>query len=247
MDKAVYISMSGASNMMKAQTIHANNLANTNTYGFRADFAQARSMGVYYGDGHPTRAYALTENPATDYNYGTLIATGRELDLAIEGPGLLAVQAPDGTEAYTRAISLMLDGNGILRTGTGLPVLGNGGPIAIPEQEKIEVAQDGTITVLIKGQGPDTLADVDRLRLVNPDVGQLEKSEDGLLRLRDGGNAPVDAAVQVISGFVESSNVNTVSEFVNVLSLSRQYEMQVKLMKTTEQNSEASARLLQLS
>lgn len=246
MDKALYIAMTGAKHNMQAQTVHANNLANANTHGFRADFAQARSMPVYYGAGLPSRAYALTENPATDMRPGSLQSTGRDLDVAIDGEGFLAVQAADGSEAYTRAASLSIDSAGILRTGSGLPVLGNGGPIALPEFEKVEIAIDGTITAVIKGQGPEVLAEIDRLKLVNPDVQQLEKSEQGLLRLRDGGTAAADANMRVVSGFLETSNVNPIHEFTSVLSLARQYEMQVKLMKTVEENSEASARLLQL-
>ena len=247
MDKALYIAMTGAKHNMLAQTNHANNLANANTHGFRADFAQARSQPVYYGEGHPTRAYALTERPATDFSLGPLVHTGRELDVAIEGDGFIAVQAPDGGEAYTRAGSLRIDSAGILRTGNGLPVLGNGGPIALPAQEKVEIAIDGTITVLLKGQGPDVLVQADRLRFVNPDIANLEKSEDGLLRLRDGGDAPVAEDVQVIAGFLEGSNVNAIHEFTSILSLSRQYETQVKLMQTAKENSESSARLLQVS
>ena len=247
MDKALYIAMTGAKHNMQAQTSHANNLANANTHGFRADFAQARSMPVYYGDGHPTRAYALTERPATDFSAGAMIQTGNELDVAVEGQGFIAVQAADGSEAYTRAGNLNIDSVGILRTGNGLPVLGNGGPIAVPAQQKIEIAIDGTLSVLVKGQGPEVLAEVDRLRLVNPDLADLEKSEDGLLRLREGGEAAPDAEVSVLSGFLESSNVNPIHEFTNMLGLSRQYETQVKLMQTVKENSEASARLLQVS
>ncbi|MEJ2416789.1 MAG: flagellar basal body rod protein FlgF [Exilibacterium sp.] len=247
MDKALYIAMTGAKHNMRAQAIHSNNLANANTDGFLADFARARSQAVYYGDGQPTRAYALTENPGTHFAPGALLHTGRDLDIAIKGDGFLAVQTADGGEAYTRAASLSIDSAGILRTGKGLPVLGNDGPIAIPAQEKIEIASDGSITARIKGEGPETLAQVDRIRFVKPDLSQLEKSADGLLRMRDASRAPVDANVRVVSGFLASSNVNPIDEFTNVLSLARQYEMQVKLMKAAEENSQASARLLQTS
>ncbi len=245
MDKALYISMTGAKHNMLAQTVHSNNLANANTTGFRADFAQARSMAVYYGDGHPSRAYALTENPASDFSQGALVQTGRDLDFAIEGDGFVAVQAGDGTEAYTRSASLQLTAQGQLLTGNGLPVLGQGGPVFIPPNSKVDIGVDGSITT--KGAGPLDLAQPDRIRLVNPDLSQLEKGEDGLFRLKDGSEAPVDQAIRLQSGFVESSNVNAISEFTDVLSLSRQYELSVKMMKTVEGNSESSARLLQSS
>lgn len=247
MDKALYIAMTGAKNNMLAQAKHANNLANLNTTGFKADFAQARAMPVYYGEGQPTRAYSLTETPATDFTVGTMINTGNELDVAINGTGFIAVQAPDGSEAYTRSGSLSIDANGMLRTSGGLPVLGNGGPISFPPLQKLEIGSDGTLSIVAQGQGPEAMVEIDRIRLVDPDPKNMTKSEDGLFRQRDGLNAPIAANVRVIGGFLEGSNVNAVSEFTDILSLSRQYEMQVKFMKTVEENSTSAARLLQMS
>ena len=248
MDKALYVAMTGAKHNMRAQTAHANNLANINTTGFKADFAQARSMPVYYGDGQPTRAYALAESPATDFSQGALIDTGRELDVAIKGEGFIAVQSPDGSEAYTRAGSLYVDSVGILRTGNNLPVLGNGGPVAIPAAEKIELAVDGSITVIPLGQGVDAPVVVDRIRLVNPPLDRVKRGSDGLLRaFNPEQDVPADGAVRLISGFVEGSNVNAVNELTSVLSLARQYEMQVKIMKNVKENSETSASLLRVS
>lgn len=247
MDKALYIAMTGARHNMLAQTNHANNLANINTTGFRADFAQARSMPVYYGEGNPTRAYALTESPGSDFSHGALSTTGRDLDMAISGDGFIAVLAPDGTEAYTRAGNMVVDANGFLRTGNGLPVMGNAGPIALPPLEKLEIGADGTLSAVVQGQGPEAMVELDRIRLVNPDVQGLEKSLDGLFRQRNGEVAPPAAEVRLISGALESSNVNAVSAFTEILSLSRQYEMQIKLMKDAEQNSEASSQLLRIS
>ncbi len=246
MDKALYVAMTGAKHNMLAQAVHSNNLANINTTGFKADFAQARSMGVYYGDGHPTRAYALAEMPATNFAEGSMIRTGRDLDIAVDGEGFIAVQAPDGQEAYTRAGSLYVDSLGMLRTGNGLPVIGNGGPVAIPESEKIDIAIDGTISIIPLGQNKDAIVQVDRIKLVNLPVETLVKSEDGLIRQRvpDGEVAP-DARVRVASGSLESSNVNAVNELTSILELARQYEMQVKIMQNAKENSESSARLLQ--
>ncbi len=247
MDKALYIAMTGAKNNMLAQGVHANNLANVATNGFRSDFAQARAMPVYYGEGYPTRAYALTERPAIDFQQGPMIETGRDLDVAVKGEGWIAVQAPDGSEAYTRTGSLYVDSLGMLRTGNGLPVLGNGGPVAIPESEKIEIGTDGTITIRAAGQGPQTLASVDRIKLVRPDESALHKSEDGLIRHLNGEPGVPDADVKLVSGFLESSNVNVVDEMTDMLSLTRQYEMQVKLLQKVEQNSESASRLMRLS
>lgn len=247
MDRALYVAMTSAKNTMMAQTIHSNNLANVNTQGFKADFAQARATGVYYGDGFPTRSFSQTENPATDFTPGPLISTGRDFDVAVENNGFITVQAPDGSEAYTRNGSLFVDTFGVLRTGENLPVIGNGGPIALPDYQKAEIGSDGSISVVVKGEGPETMAAIDRMKLVNPDVTQLVKSEDGLYRLKDNSVAEEDVNVRVSSGFLESSNVNAVNELTNILSLSRQYEMSVKLMQTIDQTSESSSKLLQIS
>ncbi len=247
MDRGLYIAMTGAKNNMLAQTNHANNMANLGTTGFRADFEQSRSMGVYYGDGQPTRAYALTESPRADFSHGALQQTGNPMDIALQGDGFIAVQAPDGSEAYTRAGNLTIDASGTLRTANGLAVLGNSGPISLPPMEKMEVGSDGTISIIALGQGAETMVDTNRIKLVNPDVKNLKKGEDGLFRQRDGLTAEPDASVRVVSGMVEASNVNAVNEFTQILSLSRQYEMQVKLMKTMEDNSAASAQLMQMS
>lgn len=247
MDKALFIAMTGAKHNMLAQANRANNLANISTTGFRADFEQSRSMGVYYGDGQPTRAYAMTESPRADFTPGAMIATNNPLDIAIQGDGFIAVQAPDGTEAYTRAGNMAVDATGMLRTANGLPVLGAAGPINIPENEKVQVGADGIISVIGQGQGPEAMVQVAQIKLVNPDIQNLEKGDDGLFRQRDGEIALPAVEVSVRSGMLESSNVNAIEEFTQILSLARQYEMQVKVMKSAEENSAASAQLLQMS
>lgn len=248
MDKALYVAMTGAKHNMLAQVARSNNLANISTTGFKAEYSQARSMPVYYGAGQPTRAYALTENQGSNFKHGAMIETGRDLDIAIERDGFIAVQALDGQEAYTRAGSFHIDALGVLRNGSGLPVMGNGGPIAVPVAEKVDIAIDGSITIVPLGAKANETAVVDRIRLVNPDTSQLQKGEDGLFRPKDPETeVEADASVRVISGFIEGSNVNAVEELVGILSLSRQYEMQVKIMQTVQQNSESSARLLQNS
>ncbi|KAA0696010.1 flagellar basal-body rod protein FlgF [Halopseudomonas laoshanensis] len=246
MDKSLFISMSGASQNMLAQRAHANNLANVSTTGFRRDFEQARSMPVY-GESLPTRAYAMTERPGTDMSSGSLQETGRDMDLAVEGDGWIAVQAPDGTEAYTRAGSLNIDAFGLLRTSSGLPVLGNAGPIALPPADKVEIGQDGTITIRALGEAPNVLADVDRIKLVNPDPATLRKGEDGLMRVEGALEQPADGAVRVATGFLEGSNVNAVEEMTAMLSLARQFELHIKMMRTAEENSSTTNRLLQMS
>lgn len=248
MDKALYVAMTGAKHNMLSQTQHANNLANANTHGFKADFAQARAMPVYYGHGLPTRVYSLAERPATDFQQGVLEKTGRDLDVAIEGEGFIAVQDQQGNEAYSRAGSLYIDALGLLKTGNHLPVMGNDGPIAVPPAERVQIGVDGSISVIPEGEGPQAPVLIDRIKLVNPPLQEMTKTDDGLFRpLNMQEEPPADAGVKLISGFLEGSNVNTVHELTSMLSLARQYEMQVKIMSSSKEMSESSARLLQMN
>jgi flagellar basal-body rod protein FlgF len=166
--------------------------------------------------------------------------------MAISGEGYFAVQAPDGSEAYTRAGDLELTVFGELVTGSGLPVLGNNGPVVLPPFESVEFGEDGTVSVRELGQGAEVLAVIDRIKLVNPEPQALIKGADGLLRRRDGEESVAEANIQMVSGFLESSNVNVVDSMVEMMSLARSYEMNVKLIQTVQQNSETSARLLQI-
>lgn len=245
MDKALYIAMTGAKNNMMAQTARANNLANANTTGFKADYEQARAMPVF-GSHHPSRVYAMSERPATDMSQSALIETGRNLDLAVKGDGWLAVQSNFGDEAYTRSGDLVIDANGVLRTGKGLPVMGEGGPIVIPPAEHVEVGVDGTITIQPRGAAPNELAQIERIKLVNPDKQELEKGLDGLMRQRNGEDAEADGLIRVESGFLESSNVNAAAELTNILALTRQYEMQTKMMKKADEMSAAAASVMRM-
>jgi flagellar basal-body rod protein FlgF len=246
MDKALYVAMTGAIQNTRGTAIHANNLANVTTTGFRSDYAQARAMPVF-GDGYASRVYSLQENPGSNFASGNLIQTGRDLDVAINGDGWIAVQAADGSEAYSRAGELVVDSVGVLRSGNGLPIMGQGGPIALPPFESITIAQDGTISIQGLGEEPNSVAQVDRIKLVKPEGAELQKGNDGLMRLRNGLAAPADASVSISTGFVEGSNVNAVGALTELIGLSRQFEIQIKLMKTVEENSESTARLLQVS
>lgn len=245
MDRLLYVAMSGAKQTMLAQAVNTNNLANASTSGFRADLATFHSLPVY-GPGQQSRVYAVTEQPGIDASEGTLVTTGRELDVAVKGQGWIAVQAPDGSEAYTRAGDLRVSATGQITNGSGLPILGNGGPIAVPAFEKLEIGADGTISIRPVGQAAATLAIVDRIKLVKPAVEQLYKGDDGLMRLKDNQTLAPDASLQVVSGVLESSNVNAVESMVNMIDLSRQFEMQIKMMKTADDIDNAASQIMRL-
>ena len=246
MDKMIYLSMTSASNAMLGQAAIASNLAHTNVPGFKADFEQFRSMPVF-GDGLPSRAYALQERPGVDLSHGLIRQTGNDLDVAVNGAGWFAVQTEDGGEAYTRRGDLQINNLGLLENGDGQLLLGNGGPIAVPPSDKLEIAVDGTISMRPAGQDERTIATIDRLKLVNPDVTQLYKGQDGLFRLRDGSRAAVDASVRVSAGSLEMSNVNMVGAMVDMIELARRFEMDIKAMEAAKQNDESGTKILQMS
>ncbi len=245
MDEMIYIAMTGAKQTEYAQAINSNNLANVSTTGFRADLHAFSSVPVE-GPGVETRVNAVVDSYGTDFSNGPVATTGRDLDIAIQGDGFIAVQAPDGTEAYTRRGDLRESAGGLLTTGSGHLVMGDGGPVAIPPSSKITIGGDGTISIQPLGQGPETLSQLDRLKLVNPDPAQLVKGEDGLFRLNDESVAEADANVRVLSGSLEQSNVNVAKTLVNMIELARQYEMQVNVIKSSEENADQAAQIMRL-
>ena len=245
MDRMLYVAMTGAAETLRAQTVNNHNLANVSTTGFRADLAAFQSRAVD-GTGFASRVYATNGTVGWDDTSGALLSTGRDLDVAISGKGWIAVQGPDGKEAYTRAGNLQVDANGQLMTATGLPVLGDGGPINIPPYTSIFFARDGSISIVAQGQTPDTTSTVGRIKLVNPANDQIARGDDGLFRMKNGGVADSDAAVQLGSGVLESSNVNTADAMVNMIELARQFEMQVKAIRTAEENANAATQLMRI-
>lgn len=247
MDRSLYIAMSGAKQTLLAQTTNANNLANAQTTGFKADLEQFRSQPVY-GAGYPTRVYAMTERPGTDLSHGAMQTTGRDLDVAIDGNGFIAVQGEDGKEAYSRTGDLRVTPDGFLKTGSGLPVLGKGGPIFIPPADNLTIGDDGTISIIPLGVGNvTTLMEIDRIKLVNPQLTNLEKLNDGLLHTKDGKPMIADANVKLSVGVLEGSNVNSLNALVDMIELARNFELQTKVMKNVDENSAASAKLIQMA
>ncbi len=243
MDRALYVGMTGASQILQAQAVVAQNLANVSTNGFRGD-EYAFTAAPVDGPGFPTRINAVAQSSGFSTETGAVTQTGAPLDVSVRGDGWLAVQAKDGTEAYTRAGDLHLTPDGSLVTATGLPVLSDGGPISIPPADTVSIGTDGTITVVPQGVGAKGAGPVARLKLVNPPAAQLVKGADGLVRLKNGTTAPADAAVLVQSGSLESSNVNAPRAMVEMIELSRLFDMQTKLMSATDQNEQSSQKLL---
>ncbi|WP_281647142.1 flagellar basal body rod protein FlgF [Parendozoicomonas sp. Alg238-R29] len=243
MDKSLYVGLSGASRTMKAQLVHANNLANMSTTGFRADFVISDHVDLG-GDGLSSRVMTVPKGVGSRMTAGAVDHTGRSLDVAIAGEGWLSVEDREGNEAYTRAGDLLVSAEGDLKNGAGHIVLGVGGAINVPAYRKILVGNDGTLSVVPAGGGANQLVQVGQLKLVNPPSGEISKGEDGLFRRLDGEEADQDETVQLRPEYLESSNVRAVEEMVDFMNLTRQYEMQLKTMQSTEQMAASGDRMI---
>jgi flagellar basal-body rod protein FlgF len=239
MDRMVYLSMAGAKATMQRQDTLANNLANVSTNGFRAELQAFRAVPVR-GDGASTRVYALESTVGYNADAGTMQATGRAMDVAMKGNAWLGVQALDGTEAYTRAGSLDLSSDGTLVTRSGLPVMGEGGPIVVPPNSEVSIGGDGLVTAR---NAAGRTSPVGKLKLVTPEA-KLSRGEDGLFRSADGADLPADANARVQDGALEGSNVSPVETMVAMIAAARQFESQMKMLQTADQNEQSSTKLL---
>jgi flagellar basal-body rod protein FlgF len=243
MDKSLYVSMSGASQSLRAQAANNHNLANVSTTGFKADLSAFQSRAVT-GPGYASRVYATDDTIGWDSSSGPQQATGNPLDVAVNGSGYIAVQDVTGSEAYTRAGDLHVDPNGQLLTATGLQVIGDNGPMSVPPYNSISVGKDGSISIVPKGQTAQTNSIVGRIKLVNPPTDQLTRGADGLFHSTSTDPVEADAATTVTPGTLESSNVNIANAMVNMIQLARQFDMQIKSLHTADENAQSATKLL---
>jgi flagellar basal-body rod protein FlgF len=241
MDRLIYTSMTGAKHLFNRQAVLANNLANASTTGFRADLVAQRAVPTQ-GGAPGARIFSLETTTGSDFTPGPMLATGRALDVAVQGSGWIAVQGLDGNEAYTRAGNLQLNVDGTLTLPNGLPVMGDGAPITVPADAKLQIAADGTISA--KTANSPTVNQVGRIKLVNPEANQMVKGLDGLFRTRNGEPADTDPNVRLADGTLEGSNVNVVEAMVGMIAAARQFEMQMKMLAIAEQNEQKAGSLL---
>lgn len=246
MDRMIYTAMTGAKHILEQQATTSHNLANATSNGFKSQVDSFRAVPVV-GKGMPTRTFVVDSTVGSDFNSGAIQATNRDLDVAVQGKGWLVVQRADGSEGYTRNGSLKISENGLLQNAAGLTVMGDGGPISIPPDVSISIGKDGTVSSVTNNTLPGPSNAIGRLKLVNPPEANLIRASDGLFVNKDGAPSPADAQVSVINGALESSNVNVVDAMVTMIGLARQFEMQMKLISTAENNANKASQLLNLN
>jgi len=247
MDKLIYTAASGMKGHMAAQAAIANNIANISTIGFRADRTVFDRLDVS-GPGFDTRQPVSEEVIDADRKAGTVSQTGRPLDVAVLGDAWLAVQASDGTEAYTRRGDLQVTNSGVLQTGDGFPVIGQSGPITLPPAQKISVGADGSISIVPPGAAPGAPPQViDRIKLASPVGSDTVKGLDNLLHVRGGGTLPTDLTAKVESGALEGSNVDMAQVLIDMIQNQREYEVQANLVKEAKKMDESAASLMRIS
>jgi flagellar basal-body rod protein FlgF len=242
----LWIAATGARAVMRQQEVTANNLANVSTTGYRAAQAQFRALPVF-GGAVPSNAYSTIQGDSASLASGPITQTGRNLDVAVNGAGWIAVQAADGSTAYTRNGDLQVGSSGALTTSTGQPVLGQGGaPITLPPLSTVQIGVDGSISGVPVGSPPNAIAVLNQIQLVNPPASQMQRGSDGLFRDTQGPTQP-DGSVQLAVGALEGSNVSPVQAMITMMDNTRAFEIQTKLMQTVDQNASASSQLLTVS
>ncbi|MDC8012846.1 flagellar basal body rod protein FlgF [Tahibacter soli] len=247
MDKGIYVAMTGAAATLKAQTAVSHNLANIDTAGFKAMLVRTDPYYVDPTPGAASRVDATSAIGGVDTSSGPLIQTGGALDVALAPDRWLAVQDSAGNEAYTRAGDLTLTPNGILTTASGRPVLGASGPLTLPPHASVSVGADGTVSIVPQGEAPDAQAVIGRLRVVDASAVALERGEDGLMRAPAGTTLEPAAGKVLTSGAIEGSNVGAAQSLVTMIALSRQFEMQVRVLQTSDENARSANSLLRPS
>jgi flagellar basal-body rod protein FlgF len=246
MDRLIYTAMTGASHVLQQQAAVTENLANADTTGFRATLDTFRAVPLV-GDGLPTRTFVVDSTAGSDFAPAAIHQTGNPLDVAVQGAGWIVVQGADGKDAYTRNGSLQISPNGELQTHSGMAVLGNTGPIVIPPDTEVTFAKDGTISTVPSGSTPSAVVVVGGLKLVNPPADQLERGGDGLFRMKDGSAAPADINTEVVSGSLEGSNANPIDAMVNMISLARKFDMQMKMLQSADTNAQHATSIITLA
>lgn len=246
MDRLIDVARTAMRGALARQTAISNNLANVNTAGFRAEMYNASTRWVGGDNTFQSRAESVDQVVGADMGQGTVTQTGNPLDVAVDGDALLAVQANDGSEGYTRRGDLHVNDSGLLSTGDGHPVLGSAGPITLPPADSVRIAKDGGIWIVPQGGQIDQQVQVDTLKLVNAKGSAIAKGTDNLFREANGGALPDDPLASVTPGSLEGSNVQSTTALVQMIEASRGWETQVKMIETAKDIDSGGASLMRL-
>jgi flagellar basal-body rod protein FlgF len=227
MENALLIGLSRQTILERQLDVVANNVANVNTAGFKADrslFEEFLKSGAHednFVGKDRSVSYVQDRGTFHDFSQGAVEQTKNPLDVAVDGSGFLVVQTAAG-ERYTRDGGLQLNNTGQLVTVTGNPVLGVSGPIVFqPTDHDINVSPDGTVTVLEGSSRADSIRG--KLRLVSFADAQKLLKEGSNLYSAGAGAATPDTKSSVKQGFIEKSNVNAVAEMSNMIEVTRAY------------------------
>jgi flagellar basal-body rod protein FlgF len=243
MDRVIYTAMTGAKWTLERQASVSQNLANASSTGYRAEEHRLRAVPVQT-EAFPSRAFVVDASVRNSFVTGPLQQTGRSLDAAVQGSGWFALAMPDGSEAYTRNGSMQISPTGVLQNHNGIPIMGDSGPITVPPDTEVTIGADGTLTAVQRTGGANQANTIGRLKLVDPPENTLVRGDDGLFRVNTPGPSPQAENVRVAGGYLEGSNVNVVDQVVAMISLSRQFEMQTRMLQTAERNDQAASQLL---
>jgi len=245
MDRMIYTALAGMNAAMMRQRAVASNLANAQTTGFRAETFNVTPLTLK-GQALETRALAQGAVRGADLSAGRVVPTGQPLDIAVKGDALIALQAADGSEVYSRRGDLAISATGVLENGEGRPVMGDAGPITVPLGREVSIGQDGTV-LAADPANPDAPAEaVGRIKLASPLGSQLVKDLDGFMRVPQNGVLPADPTAEVETGALEQSNVDAAGTLIDIIEAQRSFERRSKLFTTASELDQAGARLMSL-
>ena len=245
MDRMIWTAVSGMNASMARERMIASNMANAQTPGFRAE-VMAATPTTLEGPSLEVRALTGAAVYGAAMDPGALVETGRALDVALTGDGLLSVQAADGTEAYTRRGDLSLSPAGVLTNGDGALVIGENGPISVPPGSNVSIGPDGAVLVRSASDPNAPPQQVERLKLAGWHGSRIAKGLDGLFRVQGDGVLPQDAEARLVSGALEQSNVQTSQVLVQMVEAQRLFDMRTKLVATAKELDEQGASLMRL-
>jgi flagellar basal-body rod protein FlgF len=246
MDRLIYTAVSGLSASMIRQRMVASNMANAQTPGFRAEVMESNPVTVT-GPQIDVRAYNRSEVKGALMKEGSMVATGRPLDIAMQGDTMLTVQAPNGGEGYTRRGDLSVSPTGVLQNGEGLAVMGDNGPVTVPLGSNVTISQQGAVMVADPTNPDQPATQVAQIKLANYAGSKIEKDLTGLFRVPGGGVLPADENAKIAVGTLEQSNVSTTEVLVEMIEQQRLFDIRTKLLATARDLDEGGANLMRMS